>query len=144
MARLRRKAKVQEAGTKQAKAEVPAGGKAKDVKVLTREQEAAQEPQEKGMEAGEGKARAHVMISGQVQGVFFRSALRSQAKLFGLNGWTMNTIEGNIEAVFEGDKDRVEKLVAFCWKGPPGALIRDVKVDWDKPKFDLTGFEIRA
>ena len=90
-----------------------------------------------------GKARAHVLISGIVQGVFFRSTLRSQAKLLGVNGWTRNTIDGNVEVVFEGDKDQVEKMVTFCWKGPPGAFVRDVKVEWQKPKYDLKGFDIR-
>ena len=95
------------------------------------------------IDAGYEKARVHVIISGMVQGVFFRSTLRSQAKLYGLNGWTRNTIDGHVEAVFEGDKDRVEKILSFCWKGPPGALVRDVKVEWKKPRLDLNGFEIR-
>jgi acylphosphatase len=98
----------------------------------------------KKVELGEGgKARAHVVISGIVQGVFFRSTLRSQAKLLGVGGWTRNTMEGSVEAVFEGDKDQVEKMVTFCWKGPPGAFVRDVSVEWQKPKYDSGSFEIR-
>jgi acylphosphatase len=95
------------------------------------------------IEAGYEKARAHVVITGMVQGVFFRSTLRSQAKLLGVNGWTKNMVDGNVEAMLEGDKDSVEKMIAFCWKGPTGALVRDVRVEWKKPRLDLQGFEIR-
>ena len=95
------------------------------------------------IEAGYEKVRAHVIISGMVQGIFFRSTLRSRAKLYNVNGWTKNTIDGHVEAVFEGDKDNVEKLIALCWKGPPGALVRNVEVEWKKAGLDLQGFEIR-
>lgn len=95
------------------------------------------------IEAGYEKSRAHVRISGSVHGVFFRSTLRNQAKLLEVNGWTKNTVDGNVEAVFEGDKDQVEKLITFCWKGPPGAFVRNVEVEWKKPRLDLQGFEIR-
>ena len=92
---------------------------------------------------GYQKVRAHILITGMVQGVFFRSSIRSQAKLLEVNGWTKNTIDGNVEVVFEGDRDQVEKLITFCWKGPPGAFVRDVRVEWKKPRLDLRGFEIR-
>ena len=95
------------------------------------------------IEAGYEKARAHVVIMGMVQGVFFRSTLRSQAKLHGVNGWTKNTVDGHVEAMFEGDKDKVEKMISFCWKGPPGALVRNVEIEWKRPRLDLQGFEIR-
>jgi acylphosphatase len=95
------------------------------------------------IEAGYEKARAHVVIVGMVQGVFFRSTLRSQAKLLNINGWTKNTVEGNVEAVFEGDKDQIEKIISFCWKGPPGSHVRDVRIEWKRPRLDLQGFEIR-
>ena len=95
------------------------------------------------IEAGYEKARAHVVVTGMVQGIFFRSTLRSQAKLLSINGWTRNTAGGDVEAVFEGDKDHVEKLISFCWKGPPGALVRNVEVEWKRPRLDLQGFEIR-
>ena len=95
------------------------------------------------IEAGYEKAKVHVIISGMVQGCFFRSTLRSQAKLYGVNGWTKNTIDGHVEAVFEGDKDNVEKLIAFCWKGPPGSLVRNVEIEQKKARLDLQGFEIR-
>jgi len=95
------------------------------------------------IESGYEKARAHVIISGMVQGVFFRSTLRSRAKLLEISGWTKNTADGNVEAVFEGEKDRVENIITFCWKGPPGAFVRDVQVEWKRPRIDLQGFEIR-
>ena len=81
--------------------------------------QSAQEKDKIKIEKGYDKARAHVMIQGMVQGVFFRSTIRSQAKLLEVNGWTRNTTDGHVEAVFEGDRDRVEKIITFCWKGPP-------------------------
>lgn len=95
------------------------------------------------LRAGYEKVRAHVLIQGMVQGVFFRSTLRNQANLAGASGWARNTVDGNVEAVFEGYKDDVDKLITFCWKGPPGALVRNVRVEWKKPGHDLKGFEIR-
>ena len=89
------------------------------------------------------KARAHVVIVGIVQGVFFRPMLRSQAKILGVKGWVKNTIDGNVEAVFEGDKDQVDKMIVLCWQGPPGALVRDVKTEWKKPRHDMDIFEIK-
>ena len=95
------------------------------------------------IEAGYEKVRATVLVSGSVQGVFFRSSIRAQAKLLEIFGWSRNTSNGNIECVFEGDKDQVEKLISYCWKGPPGAYVRDVNVEWQIAKHDLRSFEIK-
>lgn len=90
-----------------------------------------------------GKSRARVIISGRVHGVLFRSTLRSQAKFLEVNGWTKNRIDGGVEAVFEGEHSAVEKMIVLCYEGPPGAFVNDVKVEWEKPKYDLKGFVIR-
>ena len=88
------------------------------------------------------QARAHVIVSGIVHGVFFRANTKEKADSLGLNGWVRNTPEGKVEAVFEGDKDKIEEVLNFCKTGPSGAVVKDVDVRWEEPKGE-TGFEIR-
>ena len=72
--------------------------------------------------------RAHVLVSGRVQGVFFRSETNIQAKIHGVKGWIRNLPDGRVEAVFEGEEAAVKKLINFCRKGPPGAKVTNVNV----------------
>lgn len=88
-------------------------------------------------------SRARIIISGHVQGVFFRSFIRSQAKLYQVNGWTKNMESGQVEAVFEGDRDQVQELIDSCKEGPPGARVGDVDVKWEDFSGSFTSFEIR-
>lgn len=87
--------------------------------------------------------RAHVFVSGQVQGVAFRDATRSQAEQLGLNGWVRNTEDGRVEAVFEGEPDVVREMVEWCKSGPSSADVEDVSVENESPSGDLSGFEVR-
>jgi len=89
------------------------------------------------------KARAHIIVSGNVHGVFFRSSTRSMASLMGLKGWVRNTSDGRVEAVFEGDKEDILKIIEFCSRGPPGAHVDDMSVEWEDYKGKFSGFEIR-
>jgi acylphosphatase len=86
--------------------------------------------------------RAHVVVSGRVQGVFFRASTRDKANELDLNGWVRNLRDGRVEAVFEGPKDRVELMLKWCEKGPPHADVTNVETSWEKPENDLAGFEI--
>jgi acylphosphatase len=88
-------------------------------------------------------ARAHVLISGRVQGVFFRSYIRNQANLRKLTGWVRNTKDGNVEALFEGDRDGIEEIIKYCRKGPEGSSVGDVKVEWGEYTGNFREFEIR-
>lgn len=88
------------------------------------------------------QARAHVVISGMVKGVFFRLSVRSRAKMVGLRGWVRNTHEG-VEALFQGNKEDIEKIIDFCREGPSGAIVENVTVEWGSPEEGLMGFEIR-
>jgi acylphosphatase len=88
-------------------------------------------------------ARAHVIISGTVQGVFFRSGTREKAHDSGVKGFVKNTHDGKVEAVFEGDKFAVLELVDFCKHGPPGAHVKDIGVKWEEFKNEFDSFEIR-
>lgn len=86
--------------------------------------------------------RTRALISGHVQGVFFRDSTREKAEALGLSGWVRNLPDGRVEAVFEGDGDRVEEMVAWCEGGPPSAEVQNVSTTQEEPE-GLTGFEVR-
>jgi acylphosphatase len=86
--------------------------------------------------------RRRVVVQGHVQGVFFRETTRRRALAAGVTGWVRNVPDGNVEAVFEGERDAVERLVAFVREGPRGARVDWVDVASEDPE-GLTGFEIR-
>jgi acylphosphatase len=86
--------------------------------------------------------RRRVVVSGRVQGVFFRDACRRAASTEGLTGWVANRPDGRVEACFEGDADAVARLVAWCRQGPPGAHVTGVEVVVEEPRGDR-GFVIR-
>lgn len=89
------------------------------------------------------KTRAHVFVSGRVQGVFFRVETRREAMKQNVVGWVRNTPDGRVEAVFEGEKEDVEKLVDFCRQGPPSALVTDLAVQWGNYSGMFESFTIR-
>ncbi len=88
------------------------------------------------------KARAHVYVSGRVQGVFFRYETKERADELGVTGWVKNLPDGRVEAIFEGEKDKVEKMVNFCRVGPPGAKVTKVEVSWGDYKGEFQSFSI--
>jgi acylphosphatase len=85
--------------------------------------------------------RKRVVVSGDVQGVFFRDTCRRTAMEHGVAGWVRNRPDGTVEAVFEGEPGQVEKLVAWAHEGPPTAIVDDVAVHDEEPE-GLRGFEI--
>ena len=87
--------------------------------------------------------RAHVYVSGRVQGVFFRTETQDEAIRQGVTGWVRNLPDGRVEAVFEGEKDTVDRLVEFCKRGPPGARITDVAVIMENYAGEFRSFRIR-
>jgi acylphosphatase len=89
------------------------------------------------------KIRARVFVSGQVQGVFFRSETRDEAKKHGVKGWVRNLPDGRVEAVFEGEEKDVRALIEFCKHGPPGAHITSVHVLMENCTGEFGDFEIR-
>jgi len=89
------------------------------------------------------KARAHVFVSGNVQGVFFRYETRTKAVQHKVKGWVKNTHDHRVEAVFEGEKEGVEALVAFCRRGPLGALVKGVDVLWEEPTGEFDRFQVQ-
>jgi acylphosphatase len=87
--------------------------------------------------------RAHVRLSGRVQGVGFRHSTAEEARRRKLGGWVRNLESGAVEAVFEGAPEAVQEMLRWCQQGPPGAWVRDLKVAWDEPLEDLRQFEVR-
>jgi acylphosphatase len=82
------------------------------------------------------------VVSGRVQGVFFRDTARRRAESAGVAGWISNRPDGAVEAVFEGEPDRVDQLVEFCRHGPSRAEVANVEVLEEEPE-GLSGFTIR-
>jgi acylphosphatase len=85
--------------------------------------------------------RRRVIVSGRVQGVFFRDSLRRTATSRGVAGWAQNRPDGAVEAVFEGDPEAVESMIRFCRQGPPRAEVENVAIHEEEPE-GLSGFRI--
>jgi acylphosphatase len=88
------------------------------------------------------KLRARVTIEGRVQGVFFRASTREEARKLGVNGWVRNLPNGDVAALFEGDKDVVTQMLAWCYKGPPYAVVHKVNVSYEPFLGDQDGFRV--
>jgi acylphosphatase len=86
--------------------------------------------------------RKRVVVHGRVQGVFFRDTARRMAEQRGLAGWARNVPDGTVEAVFEGEPEAVERLVAFCREGPRGAAVERVEICDEEPE-GVRGFSVR-
>lgn len=91
----------------------------------------------------EGKARAHAIISGRVQGVFFRLETQRVVRSHSVSGWVKNRADGTVEAVFEGAQESVEAVLQWCRQGPPHAAVTDVAINWEPYTGKYATFEIR-
>ncbi len=89
------------------------------------------------------KIRVHVLIKGRVQGVFFRAETRREAIQLGMKGWVRNTWSSDVEAVFEGEEEAVKRMIAWCHKGPPAAVVEEVEEEWGKFRGEFDAFSIR-
>jgi acylphosphatase len=87
-------------------------------------------------------SRAHVIVSGRVQGVGYRYQTRSRAASLGVSGWVKNRPDGNVEAAFEGERERVEFLLRWCSEGPSAAYVDEIEIEWQEPTGEQ-GFTIR-
>lgn len=95
------------------------------------------------MKVRELRIRAHVWVSGRVQGVFFRSETQEEARKRGVKGWVRNLPDGRVEAVFEGEENAVNELIEFCKRGPPGAVVTSIKVVMENYTGEFKDFVIR-
>ena len=87
--------------------------------------------------------RAHVFVNGKVQGVFFRAKTMQEAVRLGVNGWVRNLLDGRVEAVFEGEKEAVDAAVDFCRKGPRGAVVTNLELNWEPFSGEFKNFKVR-
>ena len=90
----------------------------------------------------EKKIRAHAIITGRVQGVFFRMETKRAADLNGATGWVRNKRDGSVEAVIEGGETAVNSTLAWCRQGPPLAKVEGVEVTWESYSGEYRGFEV--
>jgi acylphosphatase len=88
------------------------------------------------------RVRAHVLVAGRVQGVFFRAYTQEEALRRHLTGWVRNRQDGSVEAVFEGKRAEVEGLITWCRSGPPSARVTKVETTLEEYTGEFTGFSI--
>jgi acylphosphatase len=86
----------------------------------------------------EDRTRVHVFVSGDVQGLGFRQAIADKANEQGVTGWVRNLRDGRVEAVLEGPRDEVYRVVGLCRAGPNGARVSGVQVDREPPRDEKT------
>ncbi|MFL5824118.1 MAG: acylphosphatase [Solirubrobacteraceae bacterium] len=91
---------------------------------------------------GDELIRCRAVVHGRVQGVFFRDSARERARAHGVSGWACNRSDGAVEAVLEGPREAVDRVLRFLETGPPRAAVERVEVNEEKPE-GLSGFEIR-
>ena len=87
-------------------------------------------------------ARLHAIVEGRVQGVGFRYFVVEVAELLGLNGWVRNRWDETVEVVAEGQRPVLLKLLDALGRGPRGAYVTNVKVDWEKPTGEFHNFRV--
>jgi acylphosphatase len=86
--------------------------------------------------------RVHVLVSGDVQGVFYRATAQDTATRLGLRGWVRNLVDGRVEAQAEGPEDLVQEFVAWCREGPRAARVEAVEVEVQPHQGDLPAFTV--
>ena len=87
--------------------------------------------------------RARLKVTGLVQGVFYRASTETQARTLGLTGWVRNCVDGSVEVVAEGSEADLRSLESWCQRGPAGARVSVVELEWLPASGEFVGFEIR-
>jgi acylphosphatase len=90
------------------------------------------------------RKRAHLLIEGRVQGVFYRQSMKKIAEIYGVSGWVRNLFTGDVEAIVEGDEDGVNHVIDWCRIGPENARIDEVLVNWQKPLDETSLFIVKG
>jgi acylphosphatase len=87
--------------------------------------------------------QVHLIISGRVQGIFYRATCQEVAHGYGLKGYVRNLPTGQVEVLAQGEKEKIEKLIGWCKKGPSDAIVTDVMIEWQETSDELSSFGIR-
>ncbi len=95
------------------------------------------------MQPGERRARLQMIVSGRVQGVFFRGAAATQARALGITGYARNLDDGSVEIVAEGRRDALELMAAWAHYGPSPARVEEVRIEWGEKQGEFTGFKVK-
>ncbi len=93
--------------------------------------------------SGTQAIRARVIVTGKVQGVFFRAQAQEQASATGLTGWVRNRADGSVELTLEGPKEDVQHVIDWSYTGPPAAHVIGVEVFWEQSTGEFAAFETR-
>ncbi|MDT8318796.1 MAG: acylphosphatase [bacterium] len=91
----------------------------------------------------ENMAAAQILVSGRVQGVFYRATTRETALSHHLTGWVRNLSDGRVEAMLEGEKGNIEKVIEWCRSGPSAAAPSDLEIKWLKYSGSYNDFRLR-
>lgn len=86
--------------------------------------------------------RAHILVKGLVQGVFYRSTACQVGRQLGLTGWVKNLPDGRVEIIVEGEQEKIEEFIKWCWKGPPSARVDNVDVSYFEAFGEFNDFSI--
>jgi len=89
------------------------------------------------------EVRAHLLISGRVQGVAFRYYAQDNAQSLGVKRWVRNCWDGKVEVIVEGEEGKVKKLINWCYQGPGSAIVEKVGIEWEKYRGEFNSFGIR-
>ena len=87
--------------------------------------------------------RAHIIVSGRVQGVLYRKYAQTKARELGITGWAHNLVDGRVEIMCEGEKESIEEFVEWCKKGPPLARVEGMEVEREEYRGEFREFSIR-
>ncbi len=86
-------------------------------------------------------ARAHLFVSGLVQGVGYRYYAMRKANAYGVSGFAKNLMDGRVEVVVEGSRSMVEQFISDLKVGPMSAHVSDIRIEWDQPTYEFNGFQ---
>ena len=87
--------------------------------------------------------KIHILISGKVQGVWYRASTQKKALSLGLYGWVRNLKDGRVEMVAQGEEAQLQALLDWCKQGPEFAKVKDIDVQWSQTLETLQGFDVR-
>ena len=86
--------------------------------------------------------RIRIIVTGKVQGVFFRQTLKVKAKKNEIFGWVKNLQDGRVEAILEGDEEKISKIIGWAHGGPANARVEDVEIRNEKFIGEFSKFDV--